>query len=232
MREPRQKKALIIGATGLVGKQLLSLLLEDDRYEKVIAIGRRMSDVKHPKLHEVVTSFDRLDTVSFDYSIDDAFCCLGTTMKKAKHKEAFYKVDFTYVQYFAEVAQRHQVRTFSVVSASMAKKNSVFYYNRVKGMMEDMLKGIKFDRLVILRPSLLLGDREEVRLGEDLGKFLVGILGFMLPDRFKGIRVEQVAQAMFFAVNTLSSKTSHVEVLESEKIKLLASAMNTEEVLD
>ena len=130
-----QKTALIAGATGLVGSYLLRMLLQSDRYSKVIAVVRKPIEIKDTKLEQKVIDFDKL-AVTPGLTADDIFCCLGTTMKKAGSKEKFYKVDYTYVVELAKVTSRQFASQFLVVSAMGTDKNSRFFYNRVKGEME------------------------------------------------------------------------------------------------
>lgn len=211
-----KKTAIIIGATGLVGSDLLSLLLESDKYERVISVGRRLSGQKHCKLDEVVTSLEKISTIELEGNIDHAFCCLGTTMKKAGSKQAFFKVDYSYVMEFAKLVKKHGVNNFSVVSAIGADSESMFYYNQVKGKMEEALADFEFQSLNIFRPSLLLGDRKEARLGEDIGKLMNSVFAPVIPKKYKGIHSEAVATVML----TLSDEPqSGQHVFVSDKIQ-------------
>src|SRR5688572_23842014 len=124
------KTALIAGATGLVGHQCLRLLLADNRYDKVIAIGRRPVELEHPKLHQKIVDFDTLDQYQPDLNADDVYCCLGTTIKKAGSKSIFFKVDFTYVTKLASLASANGASQFLVVSAMGADAGSSIFYNK------------------------------------------------------------------------------------------------------
>ncbi len=188
------KTAVIAGGTGLIGRQLLQLLLASDRYSRVIGLTR--SDLgSHPKLVQVKT--DGTD-LAFDSTegVDDVFCCLGTTMAKAHSKEKFYQVDFTYPLALATATLGLGAKQFLIVTALGANKNSPVYYNRVKGEIEDALSGLGFSSLHIFRPSLLLGDRKESRAGEDAAKFFYRVFGFIIPKKFKAIDSGKVAKAM------------------------------------
>jgi uncharacterized protein YbjT (DUF2867 family) len=161
-----QKTALLAGATGLIGSQLLPMLLASERYAKVIVVGRKAVPVIHPKLVQVVTDLDHLEAVRLKLIADDVYCCLGTTMKQAGSKEAFFKVDFLFVVQLAAVAASNFASQFMVVSSMGADAGSNIYYSRVKGEMEAAVRQAPFRAIHIFRPSLLLGERAQPRLGE------------------------------------------------------------------
>lgn len=173
------RTALIAGATGLVGSHLLDALLDDPAFERVVAVGRRASERAHPKLSNAVVDFARLDAAALPEATD-AFCALGTTIKKAGSREAFRAVDFDAVVAFAKAAQARGARRFYVVTALGADPRSLVFYNRVKGEVEEALRALGFDSLVIARPSLLLGERGEKRLGERLAISVTSALAPLL----------------------------------------------------
>ncbi len=189
------KTALIAGSTGLIGKQLLQLLLNSDRYDKVIALTRQ-DLIPHPKLVVLKIEFEKSEQWSDSIRADDVFCCLGTTMAKARSKEKFYQVDFTYPLQIANVARSLGAKQYLLVSALGANKNSSIYYNKVKGEIEEAIKQIHYKAIHIFRPSLLLGPREEKRSGEDAAKIFYKIFGFLIPKKYKGIESATVARAM------------------------------------
>lgn len=171
------KTAILIGATGLVGAACLARLLESPDYRKVIAVSRRPVPVKHRKLVRVETPFDQLGSALEGYPADDAFCCLGTTIKQAGTKAEFHKVDYGYALEFADVTRRQGARHFLLVSALGANAHSPVFYNRVKGLLEKEVEGLGFPRLSIFRPSLLLGSRDgQVRPAEAVGIRLAGLV--------------------------------------------------------
>lgn len=197
------KTALIAGSTGLIGTQLLPLLLASDRYDKVIALVRRDAGVTHAKLQTLPAEFDQLDALLGNEKITDVFCCLGTTMAKAGSKEKFYEVDFHYPVKLAQAAINHGASRYYLVSALGADRKSKIYYNRVKGEVEAAIGGVGFTALHIFRPSLLLGPRAETRRGEDAAKIFYRIFGFLFPAKYKAIEASRVAQAMMhFAKST------------------------------
>jgi uncharacterized protein YbjT (DUF2867 family) len=190
------KTALIAGSTGLIGKQLLTLLLATNRYDKVVALTRHDLGFTHPKLTELKVDFSILDQYADKLVADDVFCCLGTIMAKAKTKERFYEVDFTYPLRLAVAAKINGAQQYHLVSALGANKNSSIFYNKVKGEAEEAIANLGFDSFHIFRPSLLLGHREEQRSGEDAAKVFYKYLGFMVPKKYKGIEGRTVARAM------------------------------------
>jgi len=163
------RKALLLGATGLVGNDCLANLLESDEYEQVRVLCRRPLSVEHPKLDVQVADLDAMEACQSHFQVDDVFCCLGTTMKKAGSRQAFRHVDHDLVVQAAQMAQRSSVQRFLVVSAVNANDGSPFFYARVKGQMETALSGLGLPLVAIFQPSLLRGQREERRLAEDWG---------------------------------------------------------------
>lgn len=195
------KTALIAGYTGLIGSQLLSILLESNDYDKVIAVGRRNLDIQNPKLIQQKIDFKNIQLE--EQNIDDVFCCLGTTMKKAGSKEKFRLVDFQYPVSLASYCLNNGAQQFSMVSSMGADEKSRIFYNQVKGEVENAVSKLGYHRLDIFRPSLLLGDRGESRLAEDLGKAAMKLMGvfFLGPMKnYKAIDSGKVARAMnYFA---------------------------------
>jgi uncharacterized protein YbjT (DUF2867 family) len=188
---------LIAGASGLVGKQLLQLLLDHPETGKVTSLVRKPSGIEHKKLAEKVIDWDNFTERDLPISVDVTFCCLGTTMRKAGGKAAFKMVDFDYVLKLAVFSQRIKSTQFHVISAAGASSKSLFYYNRVKGNMEAELHKLdKLKSIYIYRPSMLLGDREEFRFGEIMGKIFMRLFHFLTPISAKAIYDVQVALSM------------------------------------
>lgn len=194
------RTALIAGATGLVGSQLLDLLLSDPYYEKVIVLTRRPVQKKSNKLVNVLADFESLEAHVEQLKADDVYCCLGTTMKKAGSKDKFRQVDFTYPYEIAKLSHANGARQFLLISALGADANSSIFYNRVKGEVEKVISSIGFQCYHIFRPSLLMGSRQEKRLGEGLGKAFFKVFGFLFAgplEKYKAIDSAKVAKAMF-----------------------------------
>lgn len=190
------KTALVAGCSGLIGSQLLNLLLNDSRYSRIVAISRTPLNLTHAKLKSVVLDFDRLKENAADLACDDIFCCLGTTIKKVKTKEAFRKVDFEYPLELAKVGKELGAEKYLLVSALGANKTSSIFYNQVKGEVEEAIAKVGFPTLHIFRPSLLVGPRLEQRSGEEAAKWVYKIFGFMIPSKYSAIESIKVARAM------------------------------------
>ena len=203
-----QKTALLAGATGLIGSQLLPLLLASERYAKVIVVGRKAVPTIHPKLVQVVTELDRLDEVRLQLIADDVYCCLGTTMAQAGSKASFYQVDFLYVVQLAALAAGNFAAQLMVVSSMGADAGSRVYYSRVKGEMEAAVRQAPFRAIHIFRPSLLLGERAHPRLGERLGATALTLLRPLLRGpllKYRPVAGAAVAAAMLRAAEADST---------------------------
>ena len=194
------KTALIIGSTGLIGSELLDTLLESPAYDKVITFVKRDTGKTHAKLTQHIIDFDKPESYQNLVVGDDFFCTIGTTIKKAGSKEAFRKVDFGYPQQFATFALKSNVKQFLTISSLGADKASGNFYLKTKGEIEDFLKNSSFESVAVLRPSLLLGDRKEFRLGEKLGAVFMKIFSFIFIGsikKYKPIESDTVAKALF-----------------------------------
>lgn len=210
------RTAILAGATGLVGNELLKLLLQQEEYLKIHVLTRRPLKMVHPKIKNQVVDFDRLDQYLIEGEVTDAFCCLGTTMKQAGSQAAFVKVDFDYIVSFARKARESGAKRLAVVSSMGADPQSSIFYNRVKGKTEETLKAMNFDSLIIVRPSLLVGQRDKKRFGEEVARIVLSLFGFLIPDRYKAIRAEQVARKMVEATLTADKG---ITILESDQIR-------------
>jgi len=199
------KKALIAGATGLTGKVLLNLLFSTDVYDSVTILTRKPLQLKNEKIKEVIVDFDNLAAYKDFIVADDVFCCLGTTIKKAKTQEAFKKVDLQYPLEIARIAKENGAMKFIVISSMGANSKSSIFYSKVKGIMEESIQKVGFSALHILRPSMLLGDREEFRAGERLGILFFKLHSWLFIGslkKYKAIHVNTVAKGMFNAAQT------------------------------
>jgi len=192
----KRKTALMAGATGLVGSQLLPLLLASERYSRVVVIGRKALAITHPKLENHTINFDNLAAHEVLLRSDDVYCCLGTTMKQAGSREAFRKVDYEYPLALAQITSKLGATQYSLISAMGANRDSSFFYNRVKAEAEDAISAIAFASIHFYRPSLLLGPRKEQRFGEIIGGLMSRIFFFLMPKRYRAIPSIKVARAM------------------------------------
>ncbi|WP_078551539.1 NAD(P)H-binding protein [Bacillus alkalicellulosilyticus] len=216
------KTAIIFGASGLVGTELHRLLLEQEQYEKVIVFVRKTLGISHPKLKEIVGDYEHIDTYKEQFIADDVFCCLGTTIKKAKTKAAMRKVDVEYPLQIANICKEMGATQYILVSASNAKENSFFFYTRIKGEVEKKLKQVGYDALLIVRPSLLLGDRQEFRFGEELATWISVKMPFLFRgplSKHRPIEAKDVARAMF----VLAQQSHHGNfTYTSEELRVLS----------
>jgi uncharacterized protein YbjT (DUF2867 family) len=188
------KTALIAGSTGLVGKALLTLLLDSPVYDKVIAVGRKAPTITNPKLESLVVDFNAEN--SLQIPCHDVFCCLGTTIAVAGSQEKFREVDHDYPLALAQQTLATGASAFYMVSAMGADSGSKIFYNRVKGDTEKDIAGLGFQSTYFFRPSMLLGDRGAFRLGEKIGKVLMVGLDFLIPAKYKAVPAKQVAWCM------------------------------------
>lgn len=212
---------LLAGSSGLVGSFALKNLLSDERVLKIILVSRTRQDISDPKIIQIITSLDLLNSISLkDYGIDHidaAICALGTTMKKAGNKSEFIKVDKDFVVNVASFAKKFGADKFAVVSALGADKLSSFFYYQVKGEMEEALRTINFSQLIIIRPSLILGERKETRI---LEKLFVKISPFLSTTligplkKYRGIEAHKIADHLTEAIFNENSGVTIIENAE------------------
>jgi uncharacterized protein YbjT (DUF2867 family) len=187
--------ALLAGATGLVGRELLPLLLDDGDTEEVVVLSRRPLATPHPKLQQGVIAFDQLQNFVLP-PVDDFYCCLGTTMREAGSHEAFREVDLVYPVTIARMALAAGATRCLFVSAIGADRQSRVFYNQVKGELEHELMRLELRTVYAFRPSLLAGKRTQLRLGERAALALAFPVSFLLPPRIRPIAAADVARAM------------------------------------
>ena len=201
------KSALLVGASGLVGGELLNCLLISPEYKKVIILVRKPLGLKNSKVEERVIEFDDLALYKDCFKVNDVFCCLGTTIKKAKSQDAFKKVDVEYSLKIARLAKEMGAEKFLVISSMGANPKSPVFYSRMKGLLEQEIKEIGIRSTHIFRPSLLLGNRKEFRLGESVSAFLTEGISFIFVGslkKYKPIAAKTVATGMYKAAQRKS----------------------------
>jgi uncharacterized protein YbjT (DUF2867 family) len=206
------KTALVIGGTGLVGNQLIDLLLNDNRYNLVKSFVRRPSSRIHNKLKEIIVDFDKPREWQSELKGDDLFSCLGTTIKTAGSKEAQYIVDYSYQYQTAKAASDNGVSNYVLVSSTGANPNSKVFYSRMKGELDRDVKLLAFNKIAIIKPSVLDGNRLEKRRAEKFAIILMGLSAKVLPftRKYRPIHAEIVAKAMINAANVkLSGKVEY-----------------------
>jgi uncharacterized protein YbjT (DUF2867 family) len=196
---------LVAGATGLVGSSLLQLLLDDELISEVTVVTRRAlpaalaSHSRAEKLNMIVTELDQMERVLAGVHADVVYCALGTTIKVAKTREAFRKVDYEYPWLLGQWAKQAGVSQFAIVTAMGAATDSRFFYSRVKGELQEALKKLQLPTLHILQPSLLLGERANVRAGEKMAALAYKVLQGLLTGplrKYRAITGASVALAM------------------------------------
>ncbi|HET7435245.1 MAG TPA: NAD(P)H-binding protein [Thermoanaerobaculia bacterium] len=205
-------RTLLLGATGLVGRELLSLLLADPDVERVTVVARRPSGVAHPKLDERVFDLAELAQHADAFAVDVIFCALGTTIKQAGSQERFRFVDYDLPLEAARLGRAAGARHYLVVTAQGANAKSRIFYSRVKGELEDALRTIGYPSLTIARPSLLVGHRTEVRRGERIA----AKLSFLFPPSLKPISARSVARAL---VASAHERATGVQILDSATMR-------------
>ncbi|PKP39053.1 MAG: oxidoreductase [Bacteroidetes bacterium HGW-Bacteroidetes-15] len=212
------KTSIIIGSTGLIGTKLHEILSNNSDQGKLYLVSRSVPNNLSDKSAHIPLENGNYSIPS---DVNYAFCCLGTTMSKAGSKEAFLKVDLNMVVDFAKKAKEAGINRFALVSSIGANPKSSNFYLRTKGQAEEELKKIGFERLVIVRPSLLLGKRNEKRVGEDIGKALYYIFRFLFIGplrKYRGIMDEDVAKAMIVLVE----QGQGTIIAESNALKLFS----------
>jgi uncharacterized protein YbjT (DUF2867 family) len=210
-------KAAVAGATGFIGTILLDLLKDDPSFEKVSVLSRRPIQLP-PKFDVLVGDVPNLKLAQLDV----AFCSLGTTIAVAGSKEAFYHVDHDLVVSFAKNAKASGATTFVLVSSVGADASSSNFYLKVKGEVERDLEAIGFNSLIILRPSMLMGERKEFRLGELIGKGAMTLFNPLMVGpmaKYRGIEGTTVAKAM---VRLAKENLKGVHILEGSSLQVFA----------
>jgi uncharacterized protein YbjT (DUF2867 family) len=212
---------LVAGASGLVGRELVRRLLEDEAGPGVVAVVRRSLGPAGGRLSEVVADFGRLEGLVVP-RVRTAFCALGTTIAKAGSEAAFRAVDVEGVAAFARLARRNGAQRFLLVSALGADPGSKVFYNRTKGEAEEAVKSVGFDGVAIFRPSLLVGERAESRPAERAAIVASGLFSWAMAGplaRWKPVPVEAVAAAMVAVAN---GELTGVRIVENDEIHRLA----------
>ena len=193
-------KALIIGATGATGKDLLAKLLEDEAYSEIHCFVRKPLALTHPKLHAHVVNFETPEAWADLVRGDVAFSCLGTTLAVAGSKDAQWRVDYDYQCAFAQQCKANGVPTFVLVSAAGAKAQSKLFYNRMKGALEEAVKKLSFPSLLIFQPSVLIRSNSD-RAGENLSVKTINFLNKLgILKRYRPMPTEVLAEKMLSAV--------------------------------
>ncbi len=204
-------KVILAGATGLIGGKVLEILLKEPQIESVIAFARQKQAISAPKLQWVVGDLPPESLPGADALI----MAIGTTMAKAGSEAAFFKTDVEIPFQMALLAKDAGVQQVLNVSAKGANTKSFIFYNRSKGDLEKRLIELGFEKTVIVRPALLLGERKESRPGERIGQLLFRNLNFLFPKSIKAVSAESVASTL---VRALFSKKNRICIIENQEI--------------
>jgi len=211
------KTALLFGSSGLVGGHLLRQLIKNSDYSKIKIFVRLEPEINDPKLEIIKTNFNDLENYREDIKGDDCFFCIGTTKQNSSSKDEYRRIELDIPKQIAQMAKSNSVNSFVFVSSGFADPKSSGDYLKFKGEVEEELKKLNFSKLGIMRPSFLMGNRKEKRVGEKIGIFLFKILSplFLGPlKKMKPIHSEKVAKAMIKVSNGDFKKT----VFESNEI--------------
>jgi len=211
------KTALLFGASGLVGSQLLNQLISNNNYSKIKVFVRSVPQISNPKIEIIETDFNNLVNHKEDIKGDDCFFCIGTTKQNSPDKNEYRRVELDVPKDIAQIAKSNSVNSFVFVSSGYADPKSSGDYLKFKGLVEEELKRLSFTKLRIMRPSFLLGERKEKRVGEKIGIFVFKLLSplFIGPlKKMKPINSEIVAKAMIRSANQDLQKT----IFESNEI--------------
>lgn len=215
-----QMKAIIIGGSGFTGRKLLAKLLSDDSYSKIYALVRNRLDIENPKLNQLIVDFEEYSQNDLPKGLDVAFCCLGSTIKKAKSKANFRKIDFGFITKFAQMCSNIGVKRFHLISSVGADAESMFNYQKVKGEIEDYVSALEFDSLYMYRPSVIYGGRKEFRPFEAFSAWISRNFSFLFFGKMRrilGITGDQLTNTIY-SKSKLSIKG--IFIIESEEIYL------------
>ena len=211
------KTALIFGSSGLIGNQLLSKIIESNNYNKIKLFVRSVPEINDPKIEIIETDFNNLKNHKKDIKGDDCFFCIGTTKKNTPDKEEYRRIEYNIPVEIAQIAKSNSVNSFLYVSSGFADPKNSGAYLRNKGEVEEELKKLNFLTLGIMRPSFLIGNRKEKRMGEKIGIFIFKMLAplFLGPlKKMKPIHSETVANAMIIVAQNDFQQT----IFESNQI--------------
>ena len=211
------KTALIFGSSGLVGKNLLNQIINNSNYSKVKIFVRSSLEISDQKVEIINTDFKDLQKIKNLIIGDDCFFCIGTTKKNSPDKSEYRRVELDLPKKIAQISKSNNVKSFIFVSSGFADPKNSGDYLKFKGLVEEEIKSLNFEKIGILRPSFLLGNRKENRVGEKIGIFIFKLLSpiFVGPiKKMKPIHSEKVAKAMIKIANENIQKT----IFESNEI--------------
>jgi uncharacterized protein YbjT (DUF2867 family) len=212
------KTAIILGASGLTGSILLEKLLKDERYTSIKLFGRKKLEIDHEKVQQHVVDLFELENHADIFNADEVFCCIGTTKKKTPDRETYRKIDFGIPVTAAKLCKVNGIDTFAVISSIGAKPSGSNFYLKTKGQMEQAAQEQKIPNTIILRPSLIVGDRKEKRGGE---KFSIVMMRLFNPLMFGGMKKYRSinAETIIEAMIALANSDNNQQIFESDEIQ-------------
>lgn len=205
-------KAIIIGATGAVGKDLINILLKDDFYTVIVLFVRRKSGIRHRKITEIITDFSNLEKNSELITGDVLFSCLGTTLKAAGSKENQRYIDYSIPLKFAEIAKRNEIPKLVLLSAYGATTSSNVFYSRIKGELEEKIAELEFESFIIFKPGFLLRKNTDRKDELITAKILHFINSFGILRKFKPLSTAILAEKLVKASQVLSVGKHTIEL--------------------
>jgi uncharacterized protein YbjT (DUF2867 family) len=213
------KKAIIAGASGSIGNSLVTQLLTNETYTEVLVLVRKDLGIKHQKLQQLILNFDEINNYATQITGDVVFCCLGTTKSQTPDQGEYRKIDYQYPLDIAWIAQTNGAKSYHLISAIGADKNSSTFYTRTKGEVERDLKAVPFESIHIYRPSLLDGERKQQRKLEEISNMIMRVINPLLfggLKKYRSIKVSTVARAMI--LHSMEEKKG-IFVYESDQLQ-------------
>ena len=217
----------LAGASGLVGRELMQILAHVEGIAKIIALTRSPLGKIPPHVDNLIVNFDQIENHSHSLHADIFVCCLGTTLKKAGSKKEFERVDFDYALKFAKVAESVGAKKLLIITSMGADSESFFFYNRVKGQIENAVKKLAIPQIEIFRPSLIIGNRKEQRLAEEWAQKFSPVFNALCIgplQKYRSITATDIAKAM--AIASMNYNVG-LFVYSSDEIQKIASGLNS-----
>ncbi len=214
------KSAIVLGASGVTGTELMKLLIEDEEFDQIIVIPRSKGKLEHPKIKEIITDLLHLEQVTSECKADVLFCCIGTTKAQTPDKTTYKAIDYGIPVQAAKIAKANGINTFIVVSALGADPNSRIFYNKTKGEMERDVLAQHLKKTYLLQPSLI--DFLRDRFAEKIGVYLMRLINPLLVGRLKkyrSITPKTIARAM----KELAKNNYPTSRISSDQITLIAN---------
>lgn len=215
------KTAIVLGSTGLTGGFVTNLLLEDDRYSKVLVFSRKELNIEHPKLEVVICDLLQLEQQKEKFIADEVHVCIGTTNSKTPKKDLYRAIDYGIPVTAADLCKQNNIPTICIMSSIGADSSSSVFYTKTKGEMEEAVLSKSIKNTYLLRPGMILGPRTEQRIGESIGKFIIKLIEPLLIGKLKkyrGIQSETIAKAMIHVANVHSKKAGVFESIEIQEL--------------